>query len=669
MRHALRLLLLAAVPALGMAAIGPTGSSFAQGAPLSGEAWSLADEAYKAYDARDYATAVEKARQAVGLRPDLAQLRKLLVNSLAAQGDVAGAVQEAERAVTENASDAELLTTRDALKAQLATGRRSAAVDDAYKAADAGYKAYARRDYSAAIASARQAIGLDPSRANYFSLLIDALQGAGRAAEAEREATAALSRFPNDASLRLQRGYLRQKLRRFDGAIADFSASVDARSLTAAQRRNARLSLADVLLAAKQPQRALSALTPLGRDGGYDVSIRRGYALQALNRQEEALRAFEAAHRTATDRTRRSSALRGVLAALVALDRKEEARVRFNTAYAAGELQGASSLDLAYLASQVGEPALAYKLFQQADEQGRLRGRALLDAAYVARSQFDNPGAEIYFRRAIDAHYNGEIRLDPQRLYEVRRDVATLNRIWGVTSSLIYGSVGIQPGVPLTIPSAGRTLQTGTEVYWRPPGLGFRNGAIFELYARAFTTLSDSTGGTTGSDTTQGAAGARWKPFTDINLVFEAGRLFRVGEFARYDWQLRVGYSNGEGGDLRRDTDNWRYWQIYAEANRFLDTRQTLANAEARFGHSFRLDPLSPNLVFTPFAAIGAAYDNTLARQSAVGAGPGVNFRFWFREDRYTAPMSYVDLTVQYRVRLAGDKRAEGWFAFLQLAY
>jgi len=641
----------------------------AQNGALSGPAWTLADEAYRAFDARDYATAVEKAREAVGLRPDLVQLRRLLINALSAQGDGAGALREAERAIDDNVSDEELLKTRSALKTQLETRQGSETEVAAYKAADAGYKAYARRDYRAAIAGAQKAISLDSSKPNYHALLVDALQGAGRVADAEREASNALTHFPRNASLRLQRGYLRQRLQRHGGAIVDFSAVLGDRSLSAVQRRNARLSLVDVLLAAKQPQRALDVLAALGRAENYDISIRRGYALQALDRQEEALEAFETALRRAPARGERSSALRGILAALVALDRKEEARVRFNAAYAAGDLRGMSNLDMAYLAGQVGEQALSYDLFMQADAQARVRGQALLDAGYAARGQFDNVRAENFLRRAIDAHHDGEISLDPQRLFEVRREIATLNRVWGATASLFYGSVGVMPGLPPTVPTAGSTLQAGTEFYWRPPGIGFRDGATFELFARAFTTIYDRLDGPTGSDTVQGSFGARWKPFRSVNLVLEIGRLVKIGRFARDDWQLRAGYSLGDGGDLRRDRDNWRYWQFYAEASQFLETTQTLASAEARFGHSFRMDAVHPNLVITPFVAAGAAYDSTLARRSAFGAGPGINVRYWFREDRYVAPMSFVDLSVQYRFRLAGDRRAEGWFGFVSLAY
>ncbi len=149
-----------------------------------------------------------------------------------------------------------------------------------------------------------------------------------------------------------------------------------------------------------------------------------------------------------------------------------------------------------------------------------MQGKALLDAAYAAKRQFDNMRAESLFRRAIEAHAAGQIALDAQRLLEIWRDVSNTGRVWGAFASLIYGPVGVAQSPGFSIPASGsNTLQTGSEVYWRPPVIGNRNGATFELFARAFETLYDGNGGATGQKTIQGSAGARWKPFSGQNLI------------------------------------------------------------------------------------------------------------------------------------------------------
>ena len=91
--------------------------------------------------------------------------------------------------------------------------------------------------------------------------------------------------------------------------------------------------------------------------------------------------------------------------------------------------------------------------------------------------------------------------------------------------------------------------------------------------------------------------------------------------------------------------------------------------AEGRFGRSFRLDPISSKLVFFPHAVIAASYDDSFANYQAYSAGAGGSLRYWFRKTKYMAPPSYWELTLQYRFRVAGDKRAEGIFAQTSLNY
>ncbi|MPN60932.1 hypothetical protein SDC9_208665 [bioreactor metagenome] len=77
-------------------------------------------------------------------------------------------------------------------------------------------------------------------------------------------------------------------------------------------------------------------------------------------------------------------------------------------------------------------------------------------------------------------------------------------------------------------------------------------------------------------------------------------------------------------------------------------------------------------LVLFPHAVLGADYNSertASGKQSSVGAGVGVSMRFWFREDRDHAPRSYLDLSLQYRARLAGDDRGKGVFLRAALVF
>ena len=59
------------------------------------------------------------------------------------------------------------------------------------------------------------------------------------------------------------------------------------------------------------------------------------------------------------------------------------------------------------------------------------------------------------------------------------------------------------------------------------------------------------------------------------------------------------------------------------------------------------------------------------SRTWSLGAGPGVAVRYWFREDHYNAPRSYLDWSMQYRFPIGGGntEQAKGLFMNLTLSY
>jgi hypothetical protein len=172
--------------------------------------------------------------------------------------------------------------------------------------------------------------------------------------------------------------------------------------------------------------------------------------------------------------------------------------------------------------------------------------------------------------------------------------------------------------------------------------IGYRDGRIFEVFVRNFVTLTDATGGPTGFSTAEGMAGARYKPFPEVNLILETAGLFALGVYGRNDWMLRSYASQGQGTDLRVEEPSWWMWNVYGDYAHFVVTPQNLMAFEARAGRSFRLDRVSDHLVATPYGVIGAAYDDTLATPGALGIGPGFSLRYWFRDDTYAAPRSFV---------------------------
>jgi len=350
------------------------------------------------------------------------------------------------------------------------------------------------------------------------------------------------------------------------------------------------------------------------------------------------------------------------------LDRKALARERFAAALQEKAFADQPDVDTAYLAVQVGDDDTAMAAFDRASSTNVLPDPALQDAAYVAGRLGRNEASVDYFKRAIDASEAGRLPLAPQQLFDTRRSVADRTRKAGVYSSLTYRGIAAS-GLSLAPGGTNDTLQGGLEAYWRPFGYG--DGRLLELYGGLAGTLYSKAGLTTGAPSVQGALGARVKPLVNANLVFALERRLAIGSQAQTDWLARVGYSWDKGLDLRVDVHDWWAAQVYAEAGRFVKLKQTYATFEAQAGRSFRLDQIHPKLVIFPHLVFGAdrntGYEK--GKENAVGAGIGTSLRYWFNEDRYTAPRSYWDVSLQYRGRISGDERAKGTFLRFTLSY
>lgn len=349
--------------------------------------------------------------------------------------------------------------------------------------------------------------------------------------------------------------------------------------------------------------------------------------------------------------------------------RRDEAANQFASAVATPGLRDSADPDLAYLATRVGDYRTGAEVFGRAHARGQLPVTSLQDAAYTATRVADNEQSVRYFREAIDAADDGRLQLTPRQKFATRRELSDRVRTWGVNALLGYR--GISPGSVATQPSGfGDTVQAVVDAYWRPQG--YRDGSFWEVYGGLAQTLYSRHGGPKGGDTTQGAIGLRAKPLREHNLVLAVERRFKIGSLSHNDWLLRAGYSGGFGTDMRVDVPHWNTLHVYAEAGRFLRRKQNYATFEAQAGRSFRLGDEQGRWVLFPHAVVGVDYDSLrtpAGYNGAAGAGVGVAARYWFREDKYHAPRSYLDLSLQYRARLAGDERGKGWFVRAALVY
>jgi tetratricopeptide (TPR) repeat protein len=583
----------------------------------------------------------------------------------------------------------------------------------AQQPAGLAYRAMADNDPESAQKQIALAIAYAPDVMAYRLLRIEALERMHQNAAAESAASEAMQADDEDSVPVLMRGYLRQLQGRPAAALGDYQRALKNDTLSDDDLRNLRLYVADASMAGGDFKFATQTLSPLPT-GDKEAAWRR--TLMSFYRQysghsrlrapfldcrltpygtvctarpaDSATDAMIEAIYKALAKKHNSTAL-ALARDLVALSPKNE-RYRWVLAQAltadgraseANEVfaslhDATPDVDLAYLASMSGASALATQTFKKIDDADKLPAGALQDAGFAAVNADQRPAAVTYFKRSIDAVGDGQLEMSPQSLYETRRAVSELERQWGAYVSLSYrGSNNMQAGQNQSA-LVGDNLQIGTEAYWRPPSLD-RDGSYVDLYARltdtaysAPTTSSNTlTGDTfvgkspTGVPSLLSAFGVRWKPLASQNIIIAFERQQAIGSAAQSDWLPRLGYSYGLGTDLRADVPSWNTHQVYAETGYYLRAQTYYFTSELQSGRSFRLpETWLGNTVVWPHAVLGADYNNAYSMPWAVGAGVGVNLRHWFREDRYHAPRSYFDLSVQYRLKVAGDERAKGWF-------
>lgn len=498
--------------------------------------------------------------------------------------------------------------------------------------ASLAYAAYGREDYQEAIAQARKAVEQDPTNKELQRLLTTTLAAgnAAQLAEADKRMSDALAAQPDDPALLMQRGYLHQRMGQPKLALQDFQAA-----------------------------RATGKAPPT-------VILDEGYALSGVGDK-----------RGAVDKLKE------------AIDEADAGRLELTPQQRFDTRSGIAGLSREW----GGYVSAGYR-------GARPASSGLGGAAITV------PGDAIFSTTEIFWRPSDFLNSSTQTFELYGRLSNTLYNKGGKTSSQTVsdpctgGSINVDEtrnqgisGIPTTVGSLGMRFTPSTEV-----GLTFGLERQFNL----------------GTATRQGTFSP--KP-DDLRCS-----LNRSNQTAHYKtdagsggWLAYVTYGMYEGTTLRIDRPNWFTMEGYVQAgyswqdmsarlwkrnnSTGADTDQTSGKlkrdqafgaGELRVGRSYRVDPISERLVFFPYAVVGVDWlwnknrlsgldidgtdsYNQLGDGSSwsMGAGPGFNIRYWFREDHYNAPRSYLDLTTQYRFNIGGGQadRAKGLFINLTLSY
>lgn len=686
-----------------------------EGGPLlNGAALESAQNAYKAYNAKDFAGAARYASEVIALRPELKRFRLLLIDASSAAGDD-NAAWEADMAAVRQFGDSEPLRIR---REFIGVGLGMKVAEAALNARQSGQA----DDVPRAIELARQAIVYAPARFDYRLQLVDGLLATGDLAGVERAMDEAIAYDDTEIMAWTLRGYARAAQGKSEAADADLAQALKQTDATAAVRRSMQTIAADIWLAQGESQRVidmLGDLKPIDDDTDSLITMRVHDARRQLSAAakpapsvEETARRVAVAARPVIDcaasefgsdcdlypadpgfepaqAAARATEAQDTNAALgyarqavqaapqdaqhrvdlvnALIDAKQE-RAATHEAKAIvddGLLDALPPLSAAYIAQRAGDDQTASDLFERADKITPLSIDERTDAAYSALAARRNQLATQHLERAIDAGLAPPEGDDPpptpQAMLDMREAHAEATRNWGFDATLSYRGGGMPSGPLLAnTPGEANAWQVGVEAYWRPFGpLGDR---MFEVYARAFESFGVKGGEASGAQTLQAAVGARVKPFADLNAIFALERVIPIGSAANGDWLARAAYSDGFGIERRIDVPSWWTGRFYAEAGRYLQAGTNYATANAEFGRTYRIDRVSSRWTVFPYVVIGADYDSSVNGSVPIGAGVGVSTRYVFRESKYDAPRSYVDVSLQYRFKLAGDDRARGVF-------
>ncbi|AOR71699.1 hypothetical protein BBJ41_30125 [Burkholderia stabilis] len=513
----------------------------------------------------------------------------------------------------------------------------------AYRLADGAYKAISAGDLPRAEDYAQRALKIQPGSEQLGLLLLDVYKREGKVDAADAMVESMRERFPKSAAVMAEHGYLAQRQERYDVACSDFSAAVETGKWSAEQQRNLRLAWSDSALAAQRPHDAGVALAPLADEKSAAIQLRIAQLSLMSGDRESAIRVADlAANDAKTDGERKMAE------SIVAQAQQPEDAPQVpvdNTAQ--------QKLQQAYDLLREHKDREALDSFQEGFDGGAGNAMNYADAGYAAKRIGLNEQSIQLFEHSLDADEN-EHAFDAQHKFGYRREVEQLQRTWGFVLSAPYQSAAFGPQGTISV------LQPGIEAYWQPPKIGYQNGRILQFFLRGYGTAYDGTGNVTGMPTVQGSVGVRYKPIPDQNVVLTAERLFHVGSLSMTDWLVRLGYSSEAGTDLQVTEPSWRSWQAYVEGAYFIKAGRYIIYSELRYGHTWRLTAISDRLTVYPHAAVAGDHDNRELDKTAIGAGPGIQFRYWFREGRYSAPASYLDVTVQYRFPLTSAARARG---------
>jgi adsorption protein A len=346
------------------------------------------------------------------------------------------------------------------------------------------------------------------------------------------------------------------------------------------------------------------------------------------------------------------------------MHRTPEALQHFQMAVALEPHNEHYALALAYVYKETQQSDAALRLFEMALERAPDNVSLYKELAYLHLHQGHNDTAVHRFQQGIDQELNalqfaeGDTRALARDIDQMRSEVQRLTHRFDLTLYQAWRSntqtVRTSPSVfgEGAIPSQG-----GLELAYQPPGVGFRDERVFQIFGRVLWG-TEPRSLKVDDDSLQGSLGVRYKPFKSLNAYFSAERLVKIGQQAENNWLLRVTYGWDQGTRLKTGEALWNYRFLYGDLGYFVEHPSNVAfYGEARQGLALKVGNA---VMLAPHLVLDGRYQTLQAHRNAyLEGGLGASLKYFFNATRYTTPRSSLELLIQYKIGLI--ESASGW--------
>ncbi len=232
---------------------------------------------------------------------------------------------------------------------------------------------------------------------------------------------------------------------------------------------------------------------------------------------------------------------------------------------------------------------------------------------------------------------------------EMKREYSKLDRRFGGAAYLSRTEFDFPS--PVAVPALGGALplQSGLELNWRPPVIGYRNERRFEVFGRVLANVEYESWNLD-EESYQGGVGVRYQPFRTLNTIVAFERLFEIGDNSEDNWLLRF-LGTREWGERPSDARPYQLnTRLYGDLGVFLEERERwYYYLDGRTGVSWYTG--RDKILLTVPQGLGVLRyesndDSNLLSYSELGIG--LHARFLEPERKFVTERWYIDFYAYY---------------------